>query len=158
MNQNQTDILNIPKTPEPDPALKRFEVLLGTWDMTGRTVDSDVDNISGWNTFEWLPGGFFIKSVGEINFNGFEIKSLELIAYDPVSGTFPSHVYSNMDANILPYAWDVQGNIVTHWDATSKYTGTLSADGQTLTGGWRPNPGEPEEPGSAYDAVMTRRK
>ena len=50
-----------------------------------------------------------------------------------------------------------KGTQVTHWEATSKYTGTLSADGQTLTGGWRPNPGAPMSEGSAYDAVMTRR-
>ena len=140
-----------------DPALNRFEALIGTWDMTGRTLDSGEDNITGWNTFEWLPGGFFIKSFGEINFNGTHIYSLEMIGYDPVSDTFTSSVYSNMDSSVLPYAWDVQGNIVTHSDATSKYTGILSEDGNTLSGGWRTNEGQPEEPGSAYDAIMKRR-
>lgn len=137
--------------------LKRFEALIGTWDMTGRTLDADTDNITGWNTFEWLPGEFFIKSFGEIDFNGAHIYSLEMIGYDLESDTFTSSVYSNMDGNVLPYAWDVQGNVVTHSDSTSKYTGILSEDGNTLSGGWRPNEGQPEEPGSAYDAVMKRR-
>jgi len=44
------------QTPQPDPALKALDVLIGTWDLKGRTLDSDEDNISGWNTFEWLPG------------------------------------------------------------------------------------------------------
>jgi hypothetical protein len=45
---------------KPHPALQRLNVLIGTWDMKGHTLDSREDNISGWNTFEWLPGGFFI--------------------------------------------------------------------------------------------------
>ena len=141
---------------KPDPALQRLEKLVGTWEMTGHTLDSDVDNITGWNTFEWLPGGFFLKSFGEIDFQGTKIESLELIAYDPSSETFPSRVYSNLGGSILLYYWDVQGNTVIHADASSKYTGTFSEDGNTLSGGWRPNEGEQESPGNAYDAVMTR--
>jgi hypothetical protein len=142
----------------PDPALQRLEKLIGTWDMKGRTLDSDEDNITGWNTFEWLPGGFFLKSFGEIDFKGVKIQSLELIAYDPASGTFPASVYSNMSGTVLPYWWDIQGNTVTHRDKTSKYTGTFSEDGQTLSGGWRPNESEKQSPENAYDAVMTRVK
>jgi len=40
------------QTPQPDAALKRLDVLLGTWDLTGHTLDSDEDNITGWNTIE----------------------------------------------------------------------------------------------------------
>ena len=144
--------------PQPDPALKALDVLIGTWDLKGRTLDSDKDNISGWNTFEWLPGGFFLKSIGEINFKGVLIQSLEIIGYDPESHTFPSHVYSNLDGNVLPYSWNIEGNTVTHSDKTSKYTGTISEDGQTLSGGWRPKKGEQESPENSYDAIMTRVK
>ena len=63
-----------------------------------------------------------------------------------------------MDGSVLPYSWDVQGNTVIHSDKSSKYTGTLSDDGKTLSGGWRPNKGEKEIPGNSYDAVMTRIK
>jgi hypothetical protein len=86
------------------------------------------------------------------------VQSLELIAYDPMRQTFPSNVYSNLSAEVGRYHWNVLGNPVTHSEDTSKYTGTLSADGQTLMGGWRPNPGQAGDEGSAYDAVMTRSK
>ena len=94
--------------PQPDPALQALEVLIGTWDLKARTLDSDQDNISGWNTFEWLPGGFFLESTGEINFKGVLIQSLEIIGYDPTNRTFPSNVYSNMDGKVLPYSWYIQ--------------------------------------------------
>ena len=55
----------------------------------------------------------------------------------------------------LPYWWDVQGDIVTHWTEGSKYTGTFSEDGKILSGGWRPE-GDKESPGNAYDATMIR--
>jgi hypothetical protein len=70
-------------TERPGSSLKRLRVLVGTWKMKGHTLDSKVDNITGWNTFEWLPGKFFLESFGEINFKGFVIKSLEIIGLDP---------------------------------------------------------------------------
>jgi hypothetical protein len=148
----------IVQTDRPDAAFQRFEVLLGTWDMTGHTLDAREDNITGHNTFEWLPGGFFMKSSGDIDFMGTKLWSMEIIGYDPSTRTFPSKVYSSMSSEMLDYGWDVQGNIVTHWDKTSKFTGTLSDDGNTLIGGWRPNEGEENIPGSTYDVVMRRVK
>jgi hypothetical protein len=140
----------------PDAALKRLESLLGTWNMTGHTLNADEDNITGWNTFEWLPGGFFMKSSGELTFMGTKLWSMEIIGYDPARQTFASKVYSSLSGDMLDYGWDVQGNIVTHWDKTSIFTGTLSDDGSTLIGGWRPKDGEDITLENAYDVVMTR--
>jgi hypothetical protein len=145
-------------TDRPDAALQRFDVLIGTWDMIGHTLDAEEDNITGQNTFEWLPGGFFLKSSGNIDFMGTKLWSMEIIGYNAVTQTFPSKVYSSMTGEMLDYGWNIQGNIVTHWDSTSKFTGTLSDDGNTLIGGWRPNEGEENSPGSTYDVVMTRIK
>jgi len=137
----------------PNQALQRLERLVGIWDIKGRTLDSDVDDISGRMTCEWMLGGFFLKQSGEIKFKGFKMQSLELIGYDPASQTFPASVYSDMSGVVLPYHWNVQGDTVTHWTDTHKYTGTFSDDGRTLTGGWRPIDGKGDV---AYDAVMTR--
>jgi hypothetical protein len=76
---------------QPDPALRRLDVLAGRWELRGRTLDTAEDDITGWVNFEWLPGGFF-----------------------------------------------------------------LQADGNTLSGGWRPQEGSEGSPESTYDAVMTR--
>ncbi len=146
------------QSPKPDPALKRLDKLVGKWELKGRTLDSTEDNIAGWTTFEWLPGGFFLKSEGEINFKGFMMKSLEIIAYDPNRRTFPSNVYSSMSGIAFSYEWDIQGNRVMHSGLGATYTGTISQDGDTLRGGWRPNEGTPTTDGTAYDAVMTRVK
>ena len=144
--------------PVPDPALRRLEPLVGTWTLRGRTLDSREDDIEGWTTFEWIPGGFFLKASGEINFRGFTIQSLEIIGFDPESQALSSSVYSNMSGTVLPYHWDVQGHRVTHWMEASKYTRTFSKDGKTLAGGRRPMEGKEGAENVAYDAVMTRVK
>jgi len=143
---------------KPDPALNRLNILIGTWNLKGRTLDSKSDDVTGWNTFEWLPGRFFLKSFGEINFKGFVIKSIEIIRYDQKKNTFPSIVYSNVSGDALSYEWDVRGRSIRHSGLGAKYSGTISKDGNTLTGSWRPDKDKETAEESAYDAVMTRVK
>lgn len=142
--------------PQPHPALRRLDPLVGTWEMRGRTLDAERDNIFGRVTIEWLPGGFFLEQRGEIDFMGFKAQSLEIIGYDSEADNFPATVYSSMDGMPSRYYWDVQGNVVTHWTAGSKYTGTFSEDGKVLTGGWRPDEGVEQIPSNTYDATMIR--
>ncbi len=142
--------------PEPDPALKRLERLVGNWAITGRTLDSEVDNIDGSVSIKWLPGAFFLEQRGELRFMGVTVLSLEIVGYDPSTGFFSSHVYSNMDMVPGRYYWDVVGNVVTHWTEAATYTGTFSEDGKIISGGWRPKEGMASEGNAAYDATMTR--
>lgn len=142
--------------PQPDLALKRLEKLVGTWKLTGRTLSSKEDNITGWTTFEWMLRGFFLKMTGEITVHNMSMQSLEIIAYDPESGTFPASVYSSMSGTVLSYKWDVQGNTVIHSGLGATYTGTFSEDGKMLIGGWRPDEGVESTAGNTYDATMTR--
>ncbi len=139
----------------PDPALRRLDRLVGTWEISGRTLGSKEDNIRGRVTIAWLPGEFFLEQRGHMTFMDATIDSLEIVGYDPAMDTFPSTVYSNLGGIPVTYFWDVQGNTVTHWEEGSKYTGTLSEDSRTLTGGWRPVKGY-SGPDNTYDAIMTR--
>jgi hypothetical protein len=86
----------------PDPALQWLGKLVGTWKLTGRTLGSQEDNISGRVTIEWLPVGFFMQQCGEIDIMGFKLQSLEIIGYDPSKQTFSSFVYSSMGGVPLP--------------------------------------------------------
>lgn len=162
MTQNRSTAsemnVQIGQIPQPDPALKRFDRLIGKWELKGRTLDSKEDNITGWNTFEWLPGGFFLKSEGEINFRGDIVRSMEIIAYDAEQKNFPSSVYSNLSGDVIPYEWDVQGDTLIHAGLGATYKGTISGDGNTIIGGWRPDKGTTPVEGSAYDATMIRVK
>jgi hypothetical protein len=152
---------NLQQSPEPDPALKRLNILVGTWSIKGRTLDSTEDNVSARTTFEWLPGGFFLKQTFEADFTGVKIQSLEIIGYDPSSDTFPSTVYSNLSGDPIPYRYDIKGKgltITTDLAGGAKSTGKISEDGNTFTGGWRPKPGKESSGNVAYDYVGKRVK
>lgn len=60
-NEFQPQQESQPQPPKPDPALELLDRFVGTWDMKGRTLDSEVDNVTGRTTFEWLPGGGSIR-------------------------------------------------------------------------------------------------
>ena len=144
--------------PAPDPALKRLDRFIGTWELEGRTLDSDVDNVSGRTTFEWLPGGFFLQQRIKLDFAGFEVEGLEVIGYDAASGTFPSTVFPSMFGTPIPYLWEVEGDELTITTEVlgATFRGKWSEDGKTFSGGWRPNEGR-EGPGNvAYDIAGTR--
>ncbi|TMK43914.1 MAG: DUF1579 domain-containing protein [Actinobacteria bacterium] len=145
--------------PTPDPALKRLDRFVGTWNAKGRTLDAEEDNVSGRLTFEWLPGGFFLQQRVELNFAGYEIHGLELIGYDPESDVFPSTVYSSVVGIPLAYEYDVQGDDVTirtEFAGGATFRGRFGADGDSFSGGWRP---DKEVPGNvAYDISGTREK
>ena len=141
--------------PTPDPALRRLDRFVGTWSLEGQLVGSDEKNIKGRTSFRWLPGGFFLEQRFEMDFMGLEIHSLELIGYDPETGTFPSTVFSNVSPTPLPYRWEIEGDsvkiTVTYGPMDATYTGRFGEDGQTFSGGWRANPGADETVNVAYD-------
>ena len=140
--------------PQPDPALKRLDRLVGRWSMEGHLVGSDEMNIRGETEFRWLPGGFFLVQRAHIDFMGLQIESLELIRYDAETNTFPSTVYSNFSPDPLPYRWGVQGDTVTigvsYGELDATFSGSWLQDG-TFSGGWRPNPGADETVNVPYD-------
>ena len=140
--------------PGPDPALRKLDRFVGTWDVRGRTLGAEQEDVSGRLTFEWLPGGFFLQQRTELNFQSLEVRGLEIIGYDPKTGRFPSTVYSNLVGVPIPYEYDIQGHRVTirtELAGGATYTGTWAEDGESMAGGWRPDPGK-EGPGNvAYD-------
>jgi hypothetical protein len=150
-----------PQQPSPDPALRRLDRLVGTWTLKGHLVGSDEENIVGEISFHWLEGGFFLQQDVEIHFAGmFEVKARELIGYDPETGAFASNVYSNFSPEPLPYKWDLRDDTLTisvsHGPLDSSFSGEFSEDGDSFSGGWRPNPGADETVNIPYDVSGAR--
>lgn len=138
----------------PHPALKRFEILIGTWDIQGR-VSGLFGEVNGQATFEWMAGGFFLSQRFYMNFVGQRIEGLEVIGYDPYSQSFPATVYTNM--GISPsYKWDIHDNMVIHSTEGSKYIGRFDPNKNVLTGRWEPEEGKASAGNIAYDATMIR--
>jgi Protein of unknown function (DUF1579) len=142
--------------PQPDPALRELDFLVGKWSMKGRLVGSDEENIVGGASFDWLPGGFFLRQRVRLDFaDRFAIESEELIGHNPETGQFKSYVFSNMSPEPLPYQWEVsEGSMkitVSHGPLDATFTGRVGEDGNAYSGSWRPNPGVDETVNVPYD-------
>jgi hypothetical protein len=150
-----TDETRQARLPAPDLALRRLDRFIGTWSMEGHLVGSDDITIRGQATYRWVPGGFFLEQHVTMDFLGLQIDSLELIGYDPETGTFPSTVYSNLSPAPLPYRWEVDDDTVritvSYGPLDATFTGTFGDDGESFGGGWRPNPGAVETVNVPYD-------
>lgn len=164
MTTDQAEKPQQQEAPTPDPALARLDRLVGTWELKGRPVGADEFSIRGTTRFTWLhdPQGqsFFLQQDMAMDYDGKQIKSHELIGFDPETKAFASFVYSNMAPDPWPYSWDVRGDDITisikqpPMDATFK--GKFAADGKSFSGGWRPNAGADETVNTPYDITATR--
>jgi Protein of unknown function (DUF1579) len=147
--------------PTPDPALKALDPFAGTWSMRGHLIGSDKENIVGQATFRWLEGGFFLLQDVEIDFAGlFDVKSHELVGYDPETKGFSSLVFSNLSPSPLPYRWEVQDRSVSisvnYGPLDATFNGEMTEDRNSFSGGWRPNRGADETVNVPYDIEATR--
>jgi hypothetical protein len=130
----------------PNPALKKLERLIGTWQQSGE--------YNGTSTFELMEGGFFIIQHFDGIIYGRHIKGIEYIGFDDDTKTLRSHLMG-IDGSNFTYTWDMDGNTWTIWfgekGSDNFYTGIISKDGDTVTGGW-------QWPGGGYKATLTRIK
>ena len=129
----------------PNPALRRLDRLVGTWDVAG-------DDIAGRVTFAWMEGGFFLTQTVDLVHGGRRISGVEYIGYDPASGRLTSHYFGNQELPFT-YDWEVEGDALTIWGGSvgsaARYLGTFSPDGTVNAGRW-------EWPGGGYASTMTK--
>ncbi|HLZ57806.1 MAG TPA: DUF1579 family protein [Ktedonosporobacter sp.] len=152
MSNNQPQMLH------PDPALKKLEPLVGIWKLKGHLTGSTDENITGYTTFQWLAGGFFLQQNVELNFMGMPIKSHEILSYDAETKKFSSLVYSNMSPVPLPYTWDVEGDKLTIQVKYGPLDATFTGSIATFNGAWKPNPGADPYVNVAYEITSERMK
>lgn len=112
--------------PVPDPALKRLDFLVGTWKLTGSTVEGPMGpagEISGEETYEWMEGGFFLVHHwhGTFEVGGTQVveAGYEFYDYDPETGRYRTHFFNSLG----PY--DGEG---------SRYYGGFESDALVVTG------------------------
>lgn len=136
--------------------IEHLRPLVGTWAMTGRTLGADADDISGTVLIDWSIDDAVLTVSGDQTIQDRHVRTLEVIWYDAATDALRSHVYAGDGAAPLDYRWDVEDGVVIHAGLGATYRGRLSADGATLTGGWRPDPGTEATAESAYDVTMRR--
>ena len=137
-------------------SLGPLNVLIGRWELTGRTAGSAADDITGTLIATTILGGTVLHLAGTMRFGDHSLESLELVWPDGDTGEFAAHVYSRGSAPI-PYRWARTGPAtLRHAGSGATYHGTISDDGLTITGAWAPDPGTRPEDAPPYEATMRR--
>jgi hypothetical protein len=142
--------------PRPNPALRKLDKLVGTWQIIG--VDEMGCELRGRETFSWMEGGFFMKQEIDQDYAGQKISGIQIIGYerkwgaDESSDECTSHFFDNM-GNSWEYIWELEGNALTVWGgyvgSPAAFKANFSEDGNTITGRW-------EWPGGGYDSTSVR--
>lgn len=132
-----------------------LDVLIGSWRIAGRSAAADHDDITGDLTATPILDGRMLQLVGSMRHAGTQITTLEVIWHDESTEGFGAHVYPGSGAP-LSYRWDRDGDTLIHAGLGMTYTGTISADGATITGAWQADADRPDMARAAYDATMYR--
>lgn len=123
-------------TPTPSTAMQALSPLVGTWQVTG--------GAEGTVTYSWLDGGHFLLQHVDLVQDGKAVTGLEVIGHlKPFGEEAGEHVRSRFydnEGNTLDYVYRMDGATLHIWAGEEgspfAFTGTLSADGQELTGTW----------------------
>jgi|SRR5690349_4531539 len=134
-----TDEATPPPPPQPAPELKQLDYLVGTWKLSGMTEEGPMGppaQMTGTETFEWLPGGFFLVHhwEGSIDMGArgtMPDVGYEFFDYDPETSKFRSHYFSSFG----PYN-EEQSHYVGDFDddklvlvGPARYVRSLQEDG-----------------------------
>jgi hypothetical protein len=140
-----------PDTPAPAADLQELgEHLVGTWRVSG--------GAEGTVRYEWMEGRNFLVQHVELEQYRQPIKGIEVIGHlrpfgQPPSQDIHSRFYDST-GNTLDYVYELDGDTLTIWGgekgSPAYCKGTISSDGNTITGEWV-YPG-----GGGYQSTSTR--
>lgn len=125
-------------TPVPGPAYRLLDNFVGKWNTTGnmKACEGAPDlHIEGTDTYEWLPGGFFLIHKVDVRVGNDCKQATEIIGFDPTTSNYTMHAYDNKGEITHMYAAEHHG-IWTFASDTMRFTGAFSTDGNTISGIW----------------------
>ena len=99
------------RAPAPSPQTQRLGALVGRWRSEGHIVGEVSVPITGTDTYEWLPGGFFLVHHVDVVIGDQQVQAIELIGeYDPTTDAFTARAYDNQgNVTIMQTRVDEQG-------------------------------------------------
>jgi len=123
---------------KPNPAMERLNVFVGKWNTEGVIFASQsgpAHRLNAIDTYEWMPGGYFLIHHVDGYMGEDEVKAIEIIGYDASTQNYATHSYDNhgnisaYQASLVDRSWTIKGE-------TERFTGMFSEDARTLTGRW----------------------
>lgn len=135
---------NQAKLAEPDVGVQRLQAFVGRWRAEGKSYAagqvpanpraSSVQWTSD-ETYEWLPGGFFLLHRWDAMVGTFSFRGAEIIGYDPKQGRHFTQFFDNAGHH-SEYHLVVDGNTWTFSEATTRAVATFANDGDHIDFTW----------------------
>jgi hypothetical protein len=121
---------------KPNPALKPFGVLIGTWSTVGTHGYLPGITLHGHTSFEWLEGGAFLLMHSEIDDPRFPT-SVGIFGSDDTRGEYFMLSFDERGVS-RKHDLSFKNNVLKWWrnapEFSQRYTWTLVDDGNTIIG------------------------
>ena len=115
-----------------------LDVFVGSWKTEGEVIgvaEGSSLKFTATDTYEWLPGGYFLFHRFDADMPDGNVKGIEVIGYSTESQTFFLYSFDNLGNTTL-----LQGKIDderwTFIGESIRFTGSFSENGRTLSGLW----------------------
>lgn len=137
---------------DPASAYRRLGIFEGTWRTHGlivATAETPAMDITGTDTYTWLPGRFFMLHQVDVKMGSDRNQTTEIMGYDRATGRYMLHYFDNQGNQGLMYGalheneWTITGE-------TLRFSGSFNAGGKGLSGIWQKT-----ENGSDWTLFMT---
>ncbi|MEP6713210.1 MAG: DUF1579 family protein [Ferruginibacter sp.] len=124
--------------------LKQLDVFVGKWHAEGKSYadgqqkDNPLASAVPWisdETYEWLPGNFFLLHRWNAKAGVREFIGTEIIGYDKKEGSFFTHFFDNSGFN-PNYKATVDGNVWKFTEPSSRVKLTVDDDKNKMTFNW----------------------
>ena len=118
--------------------LKLLGKLVGNWNTTGKVLKTQTSpeiQVSGSDSYAWLPGEFFLLHIVDVMIGEDRNQTYEIIGYDNTGDYFTMHYFDNkgntgfMKATIRNNQWTFLGDNL-------RFTGGFSDDENIFSGVW----------------------
>jgi hypothetical protein len=128
--------------PGPRPEHKRLDVFVGRWETEGQITDPSsgrTSRLTAVDTYEWLPGEFFLLHRVDGRMGEAEVKAIEIIGFDASSRTYFTHSFDNQ-GRAAAYKATLEDGVWTITGDAERFRGEFSDDRKKLTGKWERSP------------------
>ena len=109
---------------KPGPEHQKLSAFVGTWNSEGTSQESPygpAGKVSAVETYEWLPGGFFLSHKWDVKQGSLQFQGMEIIGYDARNKAYTSRFFDSL-GNSGTLRGRVQGNAWT-WTGDSDVAG-----------------------------------
>lgn len=120
------------------PAYRQLSKLLGKWNTNGRILAANGNpeiKITGTDTYEWMPGNFFLLHKVDVSIGGDKNQTLEIIGHNEERDHYTMQYYDNkgnsgsMVATVTADVWMFIGESL-------RFTGSFYDEGNIFAGIW----------------------